>query len=115
MGQARKKAKGGTKDTPAGGVKAGTINRDFRTIRAMLNKVLAGFRFPAACSSRKMKPVQVAQPEDEVLAFATVREEVRVGPKQGTRPVPFRDMTRLAALTLMRLTEIRTLRRSMWT
>jgi integrase len=48
-----------------------------------------------------------------VLAFATVRTEVKVGPKRGTRPVPFRNMARLAALTLMRLTEVRTLRREM--
>jgi integrase len=42
-----------------------------------------------------------------------VRTEVKVGPKRGTRPVPFRNMARLAALTLMRLTEVRTLRREM--
>jgi integrase len=92
--------------------KASTINRDLRTIRAMLKKVLPGFRFPANVFLPEDETrVKWLQPEDELLAFATVRTEARIGPKRGTRPVPFRDITRLAAITMMRLTEIRTLRR----
>ena len=92
--------------------KASTINRDLRTIRAMLKKALPGFRFPAGIFFKEDDTrVRWLKPEDEVLAFATVRTEVCVGPKRGTRPGPCRDMSRLAAITLMRLTQIRTLRR----
>lgn len=92
--------------------KASTINRDFRTIRAMFKWADPDFRFPRGVFFKEDETrVKWLKPEDEVLAFATVRTEVRVGPKRGMRPVPFRDMSRLAAITLMRLTEVRTLRR----
>jgi hypothetical protein len=70
------------------------------------------FRFPKGLFFKEDETrVKWLRPEQELLAFATVRTTVRIGPKRGTRPVPFRDMSRLAAITLMRLTEIRTLRR----
>ena len=93
-------------------IKASTINRDFRTIRAMLKRALAGFRFPRGVFLPEDETrVKWLRPEDELLAFAAIPTEVRVGEKRGTRAVPFRDMARLAAITMMRLTEIRTLRR----
>lgn len=80
-------------------IKASTINRDFRTVRAMLKRALPGFRFPAGVFSREDETrVRWLKPEDELLVFATM-------------PAPFGDMARLAAITMMRLTEIRTLRR----
>ncbi len=95
-------------------IKASTINRDFRTIRAMLKKALPDLRFPAGLFFRENETrVKWLRPEDELLAFASIPADVRVGAKRGTRPVPFRDIARLAAITMMRLTEIRTLRREM--
>lgn len=80
-------------------IKAGTINRDFRTIRAMLKKALPGFRFPAGVFLPEDETrVKWLRPEDELVVFATM-------------PAPFGDLARLAAITMMRLTEIRTLRR----
>ncbi len=94
-----KKAKDGTTAILPGGVKASTINRDLRTIRAMLKKVLPTFRFPAGVFLKEDENrVKWLRPEDELVVFATM-------------PAPFGDMARLAAVTMMRLTEIRTLRR----
>ncbi len=94
-----KTAKDGTQPTLAGGVKASTINRDMRTIRAMLKRVLPDFRFPAKVFLPEDDTrVRWLKPEDELIVFATM-------------PAPFGDMARLAAITMMRLTEIRTLRR----
>ncbi len=94
------------------GVKPSTVNRDLRNVRAMLKKALPGFRFPAdAFSLEDETRVRWLRPEQEVLAFAAVPGEVRIGAKRGTRPVPFREMIRLADLTLMRLSETRLLRR----
>jgi len=94
-----KKAKDGTRPTKAGGVKSSTINRDLRTIRAMLKKVIPTFHFPAGVFLKEDENrVKWLKPEDELVVFATM-------------PAPFGDMTRLAAITMMRLTEIRTLRR----
>jgi len=65
----------------------------------MLKKVLPGFRFPAGVFLPEDETrVKWLKPEDELLVFATM-------------PKPFGDMARLAAITMMRLTEIRTLRR----
>jgi integrase len=82
-----------------GGVKGGTINRDLRSLRAMLKKALPGFRFPAGVFFKEDETrVRWLKPEDEVLVFASMGS-------------PFREMARLAALTLMRLSETRLLRR----
>jgi len=94
-----KKAKDGTRPPLAGGVKPSTINRDLRTLRAMLKRALPDFRFPAKVFLPEDETrVRWLKPDEELLVFATM-------------PVPFGDMARLAAITLMRLTEIRTLRR----
>jgi integrase len=94
-----KKAKDGTKALLPGRTKASTINRDFRTLRAMLKRALPGFRFPAGVFLPEDETrVRWLKPEDELLIFATM-------------PAPFGDMARLAAITMMRVTEIRTLRR----
>ncbi len=94
-----KKAKDGTQPRLSGGVKPSTINRDLRTIRAMLKKALPTFRFPAGVFLKEDENrVKWLRPEDELVVFATM-------------PAPFGDMARLAAVTMMRLTEIRTLRR----
>lgn len=82
-----------------GGAKPSTINRDFRSLRAMLKKALPGFRFPAGVFFKEDETrVRWLRPEDEVLVFANMGS-------------PFREMARLAALTLMRLSETRLLRR----
>ncbi len=79
--------------------KPSTVNRDMRTIRAMLKRTLPGFRFPAGVFLPEDETrVRWLKPEDELVVFLTM-------------PKPFGDMARLAALTMMRLTEIRTLRR----
>jgi len=81
------------------GALPGTVNRDLRVFRAMLRRAMPGFRFPR----------DVFLPEDEtrVRWLAPEEEIVLLG---GMRS-PFQEMSRLAALTLMRQSEIRTLRR----
>ena len=80
-------------------IKPGTINRDFRTIRAMLKKALPGFHFtPGLFLPENGTRVTWLRPEEEAVVCATM-------------PAPFGDMARMAASTMMRLTEIRTLRR----
>lgn len=86
-------------DRQHGGTKPSTINRDLRTIRAMLKRARPDFRFPAgAFFSEDETRVRWLRPEEELLVFETMRS-------------PFREIAKMAALTLMRLTEIRTLRR----
>lgn len=83
------------------GTKASTINRDLRTIRAMLKKARPEFHVPAG----------VFFPEDETrVRWLRPEEEILV---LDTMPSPFGEMAKLAALTLMRLSEIRFLRREM--
>jgi integrase len=83
------------------GKRASTINRDLRTLRAMLKQARPDFRFPgAAFLPEDDTRVRWLRPEEELLIFDTL-------------PAPFGDLARLAALTLMRLTELRTLRREM--
>jgi hypothetical protein len=66
-----KKAKDGTTATLAGGVKASTINRDLRTIRAMLKLALPDFRFPAEVFLPEDETrVKWLRPEDELMVFA---------------------------------------------
>ena len=86
---------------PPAPAKASTINRDLRTLRAMLKRVRPDFHFPAGAFF----------PEDETrVRWLRPDEELTV---LEVMPSPFREIAKLAALTLMRLSEIRTLRREM--
>jgi integrase len=86
---------------PSAPAKASTINRDLRTLRAMLKRVQPDFHFPtAAFFPEDETRVRWLRPDEEL----TVLEPM---------PSPFREIAKLAALTLMRQTEIRTLRREM--
>jgi len=79
--------------------KPSTANRDFRTIRAKLKRAVPDFRFPPGLFLKEDETrVRWLRPEDEVLVFNIM-------------PAPFGDMARLAAITMMRLSEIRLLRR----
>ena len=81
------------------GTKPSTINRDLRTLRAALKRAIPGYRFPAgAFFPEDETRVRWLRPEDELLVLEPMRS-------------PFREIAQLAALTLMRLSEIRTLRR----
>ncbi len=81
------------------GAKPSTINRDLRTLRAMLKQARPELRFPSGAFFREdTTRVRWLRPEEELLVFESMAE-------------PFRAIARLAALTLMRLSEIRTLRR----
>lgn len=76
-----------------------TINRDLRTLRAALKKGRPEYRFPGGAFFREDETrVRWLRPEEEVLVFETM-------------PSPVREIAKLAALTLMRLSEIRLLRR----
>jgi integrase len=79
--------------------KPSTINRDLRTLRAMLKRAIPGYRFPAGVFLPEDETrVRWLRPEEELLVLDTLRS-------------PFREIAKLAALTLMRLSEIRLLRR----
>jgi integrase len=81
------------------GVKPSTINRDLLTARAMLKKVRPDFRFSTG----------IFFPEDETrVRWLEPLQEVDVMSRLRS---PFRQIAQLAALTLMRLSEIRRLRR----
>lgn len=81
------------------GIRPGTINRDLRVVRALLNQVRPEFRFPGAAFAKEDHTrVRLLTPEQEAAVFTVMRE-------------PVRSMARLAALTLMRLSEVRLLRR----
>lgn len=81
------------------GTKTTTINRDLRSIRAMLKKARPDYRFPAgAFVGEDETRVRWLRPEEELLVLETMRS-------------PFREIAKLAALSLMRLSEIRCLRR----
>jgi integrase len=83
------------------GTKASTINRDLCTIRAMLKRARPEFHVPAGVFFPEDETrVRWLRPEEEVLVLETM-------------PSPFREIAKLAALTLMRLSEIRLLRRDM--
>lgn len=82
-----------------GGIKSSTINRDLRTLRAMLNLARPDYRFPPdAFVSEDENRVRWLRPEEEILLFEMM-------------PSPFKEIAKLAALTLMRLSEARNLRR----
>jgi integrase len=81
------------------GINPATINRDLRVLRALLRRAVPGFRFPeGAFYPEDETRVRFLSPADEPRLFAAM-------------PSPFRQIARLAALTLMRLSEIRLLRR----
>ncbi len=86
---------------PAEPAKPSTINRDLRTLRAMLKRARPEFRFPAGAFFQEDETrVRWLRPEEELLALEPMAS-------------PFREMAKLASLTLMRLSEIRLLRREM--
>ena len=71
--------------------KPATINRDLRTIRAMLKQARPDYRFPGgAFFPEDETRVRWLRPEEEILVIDTMRS-------------PFREIAKLAALTLMRL------------
>jgi hypothetical protein len=78
--------------------KASTINRNLRTLRAALKKVRPEYRFPAGAFFR--------EDETRVRWLRPEEEEVLVLDAMAS---PFREIAQLAALTLMRMTEIRRL------
>jgi integrase len=76
-----------------------TINRDLRTLRAALKKARPEYRFPGgAFFPEDETRVRWLRPEEELLVLEPM-------------PSPFREIAKVAALTLMRMTEIRLLRR----
>ena len=80
------------------GTKPSTINRDLRTLRAMVKSVRPDFRFPPGVFFPEDDTrVRWLRPEEEVLVLEPIRS-------------PFRAMAKLAASTLMRQGEVRTLR-----
>lgn len=79
------------------GLKPNTIIRDLRVLRATLRKARPDLRVPADVFPREnLTRVRVLQPAEEARVFPRLAE-------------PFRTMARLAALTLMRLSDVRTL------
>jgi integrase len=79
--------------------KVSTINRDLRTIRAALKKVRPEYRFPGGAFFKEDETrVRWLRPEEELLILEPMTS-------------PFREIAKLAALTLMRQGEIRHLRR----
>jgi len=81
------------------GTKPSTINRDLRTIRAALKLARPDYRFPGGAFFKEDETrVRWLRPEEEPLVLEPMAS-------------PFREIAKLAALTLMRMTEIRNLRR----
>jgi hypothetical protein len=77
------------------GAKPSTINRDLRTIRAMLRRVRPDFHFPTgAFFSEDETRVRWLRPEEELQVLDGL-------------PSPVQEIAALAALTLMRLSELR--------
>jgi integrase len=79
------------------GCAVSTINRNLGGLRTALKAVRPDFKMPSELLRKEPERVRMLQPEEELLLDAM-------------RP-PFCHMAKLAALTLMRLSEIRTLRR----
>jgi len=81
--------------------KPSTVNRDLRTLRAALKKARPEYRFPAGAFFREDETrVRWLQPEEELLVLAGMPGSPQI-----------RAIAHLAALTLMRLSEIRLMRR----
>jgi integrase len=79
--------------------KPSTINRDLRTVRAMLKRARPDYRFPGGAFFKEDETrVRWLRPQEELMVLETMAS-------------PFREIAKLAALTLMRLSEIRLLRR----
>lgn len=79
--------------------KPSTINRDLRTLRGALKKARPDYRFPGGAFFKEDETrVRWLRPEEELLVLEPMAS-------------PFREIAKLAALTLMRMSEIRTLRR----
>lgn len=96
MAEAQEKA---AQEAQRAGTKPSPINRDLRTLRAALKRAKPDFRFPAgAFLPEDETRGRWLRPEEELLVLETMLS-------------PFREIAKLAALTLMRLSEIRTLRR----
>ena len=92
--------------------KPSTVNRDLRTLRAMLKQARPDFRFPgAAFVPEDETRVRWLRPAEELIVFETMPQATKPTKKLGSRALPFAVMARLAALTLMRQGELRTLRR----
>jgi integrase len=86
---------------PPAPAKHSTINRDLRTLRAMLKQARPDFKFPPGVFFKEDETrVRWLRPDEELLVLDGMTS-------------PFREIGWLAALTLMRLSEIRTLRREM--
>lgn len=89
----------GTTRERRGPAKPSTINRDLKTLRAMLKQARPEYRVPKGLFLPEDEArVRWLRPEEEILVFEPMRS-------------PFREIAKLAALTLMRLSEIRLLRR----
>jgi integrase len=89
----------GVEVTRRGPTKPSTVNRDLRTLRAVLKRARPEYRFPGGAFFKEDETrVRWLRPEEEILVLETM-------------PSPFRELAKLAALTLMRLSEIRLLRR----
>jgi integrase len=85
----------------ASGSKPSTINRDLRTLRAALKLARPEYRFPGKAFFKEDETrVRWLRPVEEVTVLEPMAE-------------PYRSIAKLAALTFMRLTEVRTLRREM--
>jgi integrase len=82
----------------AAGCKASTVNRNLGTLLTAVRLVRPEIRVPKGLFRKAPERVRWLAPEEELLVLDVL-------------PLPFRHIAKLAALTLMRLSEIRRLRR----